>query len=132
VDGETTARVLVVDDDADVRGVICEALLFEGYHVVSARSGAVALELIGALEEAQPDVILLDMQMPAMDGPEFVRRYRRTPGPHAALLALTGADDPVRYVEDVRADGFLVKPFDVGTLVELVERSVGRRSRLAS
>jgi CheY-like chemotaxis protein len=120
-----------VDDDAGVRGVVCEALLFAGYHVLSARHGAAALDAIGAGAEARPDVILLDVRMPVMDGPEFVRRYRRTPGPHAALLVLTGADDPVRHVEDLRADGFLAKPFDLGTLVELVERSVGRRSRLA-
>jgi CheY-like chemotaxis protein len=125
------ARVLVVDDDASVRGVICSALMLEGYDVVAAGHGAAALEVIGSQPEDRPDVILLDVRMPVLDGPEFVRRYRETPGPHAALLLLTAADDPAGYTEALRADGFLAKPFDVGLLLEIVERSVGPRTGVA-
>jgi CheY-like chemotaxis protein len=125
------ARVLVVDDDASVRGVICSALMLEGYDVVAAGHGAAALEVIGSQPEDRPDVILLDVRMPVMDGPEFVRRYRQTPGPHAAVLLLTAADDPAGHTEALRADGFLAKPFDVGLLLEVVERSVGPRTAVA-
>jgi CheY-like chemotaxis protein len=119
--------VLVVDDDAGVRDLVCDILEAEGYAVAWAHDGAAALEAIARSPEARPDVILLDLHMPLMDGAEFARRYRQTPGPHAAVLLLTVDDGALADAAELGINGRLAKPFDVWVLIEAVGRSVGRR-----
>ena len=88
----------------------------EGYDVLTALQGAAALERIARW---RPDLILLDMMMPIMDGPEFVRAYRATPGPHVPIVAVTG----VPYVAiELGVDFVLRKPVDVDELLQVVER----------
>jgi len=74
-------RVLVVDDTDHIRELLHDILTFNGYLVTLAHHGAHGLRLIAS---ARPCVILLDLQMPVMDGQEFVRAYRQTP-PSARL-----------------------------------------------
>jgi CheY-like chemotaxis protein len=119
--------VLVVDDDAGVCDVVCDILESEGYAVASARDGAAALEVIALRPEDRPDVILLDLHMPVLDGAEFARRYRQTPGPHAAVILLTVDDGASATAKELRVDELLTKPFDVCALIEAVGRSVGPR-----
>jgi CheY-like chemotaxis protein len=119
--------VLVVDDDAGVRDVVCDILESEGYAVARASDGAVALASIALRPEERPDVILLDLHMPVMDGAEFVRRYRQTPGPHAAVILLTVDDGASATAKELRVDGLVTKPFDVRALIEAVGRSAGPR-----
>ena len=69
--------ILVIDDDTAICEALADALDEEGYEVLGARSAARALELI---EQAQPDLILLDVRMPGMDGPAFIRCYQDRPG----------------------------------------------------
>ena len=85
-----SVRILVIDDDESIRDFTHTALADAGYDVVEAADGAVALDLLGT---SRPDVILLDMLMPLMDGWEFARRYHETPGPHAPLIVVTAARD---------------------------------------
>lgn len=113
------ARVLVVDDDEGIREFVTLALSDEGYEVMTAPHGAAALSIIG---ESQPDVILLDMRMPTMDGLEFSQIYRQTPGPHAPIIVLTAARDVPGRAAQVESDGCLGKPFDVDDLLSLVGR----------
>jgi two-component system, OmpR family, response regulator MtrA len=110
-------RVLVVDDDAAIRQVIVFALSDEGFEVDQAKDGLTALE---AIDRRHPDLILLDMRMPGMDGWEFVKRYRERPHPQAPIIVLTAAQDAAQRGADVNAAGYVSKPFDLDTLLEKV------------
>ncbi len=115
-------KVLVVDDDQGIRELVATALSEEGYEVSGAADGAEALDRIA---ETQPDLILLDMRMPVMDGWEFARRYRSVPAPHAPIVIVTAALDVAKDAKEIGADGFLAKPFQLDELVALVERHAG-------
>ena len=84
----TNDRILVVDDDESIRQIVRLCLSDEGYSVSEAPNGRVALE---GLHESRPSLILLDLRMPVMDGWEFARQYRQTPGPHAPIVAFVAA-----------------------------------------
>ncbi len=112
-------RVLVVDDDHDIRTLLADILLEEGWDVVTAPDGQTALE---RAQERRPDLIVLDYQMPYLDGPRFVAAYRQLPGPHAPIVLVTGAGDVVESAEEIGAQGFLKKPFDLEELIEMVQR----------
>ena len=73
-------RVLIVDDEPDIRATVSAMLEIEGYDVSEAANGADALQVF---EERAPDVILLDMRMPVMDGWQFAEAHRPYPGPHS-------------------------------------------------
>ncbi|MBI3964967.1 MAG: response regulator [Chloroflexi bacterium] len=114
-----TARVLVVDDDESIRAVTELALVSEGYEVRTAPHGAAALRVVA---NEQPDVILLDMRMPVMDGWEFARVYRETPGPHAPIITVTAASDARAWAAEIGAAGVLAKPFDIQDLITVVDQ----------
>ncbi len=116
-------RVLVVDDDPAIRQVIVFALSDEGFEVNEARDGRAALE---AVDRQHPDIILLDMRMPGMDGWEFVKRYRERGQPQAPIIVLTAAQDVAQRGADVNAAGYLSKPFDLDTLLEKVAALAGK------
>jgi two-component system, chemotaxis family, chemotaxis protein CheY len=111
-------RVLVVDDDESIRDLVEMALSAEGHQVITAPHGAAALEVIAL---APPDVILLDMKMPVMDGWAFARAYRAVPGWHAPIVVVTAAQDAASRAAEVAADGHLSKPFDLDALYRVVE-----------
>jgi CheY-like chemotaxis protein len=113
------ASILVVEDDQEIRDFLALVLEGEGYAVRTAPNGAVALELIG---EAPPQLILLDMRMPVMDGWAFARAYRGRPGPHAPILVMTAARDAAERAQEIEADGYVAKPFDLDHLLSLVRR----------
>lgn len=110
-------RVLVVDDDAAIRDLVEIVLAGGGYEVRTAEDGAAALELV---REVRPDLILLDMRMPVMDGWTFARRYRQQPDSSAPIIVLTAARDAAARSEEIVADGYLAKPFNVTELLALV------------
>ncbi len=122
-------RVLVIDDDDSIRTLVCEALLSEGYVAVGACNGAEALDLLFQAWEAQPDVILLDMRMPTLDGWKFVEAYRVLPVRQAPIVVMTAARRAEDSAAQVQADGVLAKPFDLGDLLERVYQA--RRLRAA-
>jgi len=116
-------RVMVVDDDDFVRFFVEEALTDRGYEVIEARNGAVALSLLGSV---QPDLILLDMRMPVMDGWQFAATYRVShPGPHAPIVVVTAAADAATYAAQIQAQAHLSKPFAVDDLFDCVAHHVG-------
>ncbi|HYI46103.1 MAG TPA: response regulator [Actinomycetota bacterium] len=81
-------RVLVVDDEPDVRFILCHILEKAGYEVVVAINGAAALE---SVKEAHPDLVITDLMMPVMDGNELIQRLRSDPDTAAIpIMSLTG------------------------------------------
>ena len=111
------ARVLVVDDDKAVRESLRRSLQFNGYDVVLAGDGAEALAVIAG---SDPDVVVMDVMMPRLDGLEATRALR-TAGNDVPILVLTARDAVGDRVEglDAGADDYLTKPF---ALAELLAR----------
>jgi CheY-like chemotaxis protein len=116
---QRTATVLVVDDDPDIRLLIEDLLAFEGYRILTAENGADALHVV---EGIRPDVILLDINMPVMDGRAFVRAYRATAPPHAPIVCMTAAHNAMRVCNEIHADAILGKPFEVPDLMNCIAR----------
>jgi CheY-like chemotaxis protein len=112
-------RVLVVDDDAGIRDLLELALADAGYAVTLAADGAAALAMVDAVA---PDVILLDMRMPVLDGWAFAEAYRRRPGRRAPIVAMTAARDAPGGAAQIAATGYLAKPFDLAELLACVAR----------
>ncbi|MEX5708881.1 response regulator transcription factor [Parafrankia sp. FMc6] len=122
-------RVLVVDDDAAVRESLERSLRFEGYEVRTAPDGVAALEVVA---RDQPDIVVLDVMMPRMDGLETCRRLRAR-GDDVPVLMLTARDGLADRVSglDVGADDYLVKPFALEELFARL-RALIRRSTLVT
>jgi two-component system, OmpR family, response regulator len=116
-------RVLVVDDDESIRQFIEMALADDGFDVALAEDGESAL---AAAAHFRPDVILLDMRMPGVDGWRFAEAYRAEPGPHAPILVLTAARDAAESAAEIRADAYLAKPFELAELLRLLNALIGR------
>lgn len=114
-------RVLVVDDDAGVRGAMSLVLEFEGFRVDTAANGAEALD---KARVGHPDAIVLDMQMPVLDGRGFISAWQAEPPEHRApVLAMSAAEGSA----DADAPGvhaFLPKPFDPDTLLGKLARLI--------
>ncbi|MFC0634260.1 response regulator [Brevundimonas balnearis] len=102
---------LIVDDSRIIRKVARRIVEGLGFEVDEAADGAEALSFCAA---ASPDVILLDWNMPVMDGLTFVRRLRDLPGPMPKVLFCTIETDPSRIAEalEAGADDYVMKPFD--------------------
>ncbi len=123
---ESRARVLVVEDEPAIRMFLVDALQDEGYEVMPAANGMQALELLAA-EQWRPDVILLDMLMPAMDGAAFAEAYRRSPEPHAPIVVVTAFRSQEARATAAGADDVLIKPVELDDLLKQVARHVRAR-----
>jgi two-component system OmpR family response regulator len=116
-------RLLVVDDEATVRELLAATLRFAGFRVTSA---ATAGEAIASAGEDPPDLVLLDVMLPDMDGFEVVRRLRETRTP---VMFLTARDRPADKVAGLSlgADDYVTKPFDLEELIARI-RAILRRT----
>ncbi|MBV1862150.1 MAG: response regulator [Nannocystaceae bacterium] len=124
-------RILVVDDEVQIRRVIRKVLSAEGYDVLEANGGNEALE---TLAHTDVDTVLLDMRMPDMTGIEVCKRMRST-GRHAhtPVVFLSGASERSvrREAREAGADDFLAKPFDEGELRARIRNSVAHNRHSA-
>jgi CheY-like chemotaxis protein len=117
--------VLVVDDDADLRELLVVLLSAEDLDVATAGNGQ---EALAAMATRRPDLIVLDMKMPVMDGWELCRRLDATQDDRPPILVMTAAYDPAARAAEVHADGSIGKPFENEEVRALVRRIVKRRS----
>ncbi len=119
-------RVLVVDDERNIRDLVGVALRFHGFEVVSASRGYEALELA---RSGAPDLLVLDVMLPDLDGFELCRRLRAQ-GDDVPVIFLTARDAPADTVHGLTlgGDDYVTKPFLVEALVARA-RAVLRRSR---
>jgi DNA-binding response OmpR family regulator len=111
-------RVLVVEDDEDLRSLIGIALTDAGYATVQAADGAAAL---AACRVSDPDVVLLDLNMPRLGGQAFAEAYRRGTG-QAKIIVISGAGRGGEISARIQASLYLSKPFDLERLVGAVKR----------
>ena len=123
----SVGRVLVVDDEDDIRELCRVNLEFEGFEVVDAPSGSRALEVAAS---QHPDVIFLDLMMPEMDGWEVLRRLKENDAtadiPVVLLTARTGEDDQMRGWQEGILE-YVSKPFNPLSLVEWAKRAMEPR-----
>jgi signal transduction histidine kinase/ActR/RegA family two-component response regulator len=127
VRGSDPARVacdiLIVEDDEDVLDGVAHILRAEGYRVTCASDGRQALAW---LEHEQPAMMLLDLGMPVMNGPELLRELRASGSPLAFPVVLLSADDQLpRKAEELGVRDYMEKPLQIDTLLELVARHAG-------
>ena len=114
------ADVLVVDDDANVRAFIAFALAAEGVPYRTAEHGEAALAQVA---ERRPSVILLDRDMPVMDGVRFCHALDATLGrARIAVVAMTASGQVTQFQAACRADDTLPKPFDLDELYAVIDR----------
>jgi CheY-like chemotaxis protein len=117
--------VLVVDDDPYIRDVVAQLLEGEGYRIEEATNGAEALGVVNDADR-RPNVILLDLMMPVMDGWEFARRLQEhVPPLNIPIVVLSAARLPSDRLTVLGAQAVLAKPFDVDELLEQVARVLG-------
>jgi two-component system response regulator MprA len=105
-------RLLIIDDEPQLRATVCEALVLEGYEVMEASNGAEALTMLAG---SQPDAIVLDLSMPVMDGWEF-RRAQLASYPKIPVIVLSALDPTNERLGELHADVVIAKPFDLDTL----------------
>lgn len=120
-----TRRLVLVEDEDDIREIATLALEMHGFEVVAADGGRAGVQ---AVREARPDAVLLDVMMPEQDGPTTLAALRADPALAATPVLFLTAKTQAREVEqllELGAAGVLRKPFDPLRLGELVERALG-------
>jgi DNA-binding NtrC family response regulator len=122
---EQEARILIVDDEKDLCDILFRMLKKNGFRPIVAHDGAKALEMI---QLGMPEIVLLDVMMPGMDGMEVLRRSKKL-SPRLPVMMFTaygGIDGAVQAIKE-GADDYLSKPVDHGELVDKLRRALGNR-----
>jgi DNA-binding response OmpR family regulator len=123
---KSTGRILIADDDADIRGIVALRLERAGYETIQASSGDEALRLV---QESPPALCILDVMMPKVNGFEVLRELRGDPstqGMPVLMLTASVQDKDVARGFEVGADDYLRKPFSNAELLERVSHLLNR------
>jgi DNA-binding response OmpR family regulator len=113
------ARVLVVEDDTSTRETVMSALGEVGITCLGVPDGTAAL---AECQRRDPELIVLDLALPGLDGARFADAYRRIPGSRARIVVVSGTERATETAARIRADAFFSKPFKLEALVSLTER----------
>lgn len=127
-DSNLNSSILVVDDEDAIRETVADILESEGYRVVTAQNGAVAIRTIEQLREREPSLpllMLLDMRMPVLDGWGVARELHQR-GFRVPIIVMTAARDARRWADEIGADAYLAKPFEMDDLLNAVARIAGQ------
>jgi len=120
-------RILIMEDDDDTQGMVRFLLEYKGYDVVVAKDGKHGLEIA---HQEKPDLILLDLAMPEMDGWSVAHKLKEDPAtteiPVIAVTAYTMSSDR-RKALNAGCDGFISKPMNVPEFIAEVEKFLGKR-----
>jgi CheY-like chemotaxis protein len=119
-------QILLIDDDTSLLITLSDFLIHDGYDVMTANSGEQGLKV---LEDLTPDLIILDMSMPGMDGVGFLREASDSSGkPRYPVMVLTARANMAESFAEVEVDGFVAKPCDPQVLLAEVARIIFQRS----
>lgn len=115
-------QIVVVEDDASLRRVMRVVLVAHGFEVIAAATGTAALGLV----RAHPDVVVVDLGLPDIDGTELIAKFRAATS--ARVLAVSAGDAHLagRVATSAGADGFLAKPFGTDELVGILQALVAK------
>ena len=117
-------KILIVDDEENIRGLLQEVLQAVGYQTFEATSGAQAIHLF---EAESPDLVILDISMPGLSGFQVLRRLRLTS--EIPVIMLSARIDPIDKVESLQlgADDYITKPFEIEEMTARIEAVLRRR-----
>ncbi|MEG1849178.1 MAG: response regulator transcription factor, partial [Oscillospiraceae bacterium] len=121
--------VLVVEDESAIRNFISTILVADGYRVIHADSGRQAESLI---RTSHPDVILLDLGLPDMDGMEILRSVRQTANTPVIIVSARGHEKEKVTALDLGADDYIVKPFGPEELLARIRAAIRHSTKLSS
>ncbi len=114
-------KVMIADDDAGIVQLLSIMLKYEGYEVCSTLNGATLLDI----EKELPDLILLDICMPGVDGRDVCRSLKQKElTKNIPIVMISASDDVERSVMDAGANDFLAKPFDMQELLKKIEKNL--------
>lgn len=116
--------ILVIEDDIYMLDAIRTILEDENYKIFTAENGKAALEILKT--NPHPDLILLDMVMPEMNGWDFAAAYKEIYKKRAPIVVITGAADVAQRAQDVGAEAWLAKPYEIQDIIQMVGRFSGR------
>jgi DNA-binding NtrC family response regulator len=111
--------VLVVDDDPLILQTVSEVLTEEGYRVEQAKS---ALEAMRTVARTHPQLVLLDIRMPGLDGSQFARELMEH-DTSVKIVVMTAASQAKHWADQIGACGYIEKPFELDDLVKTVEKA---------
>lgn len=119
---QTQKKILIVDDQNGIRILLMELFGNEGYQMYQAANGKAALEVV---EKDNPDLVLLDMKIPGMDGLEILKHIKST-HPHIKVIMMTayGELDIIKQAKDLGAISHFTKPFDIDEMRNVVDQNL--------
>lgn len=112
--------ILIVEDEKDILTSLRDFLLTENYNVLTAENGLVALNILK--DAGAPNLILLDMKMPVMDGWTFAAEFEKAYDKTSPIVVLTAAANAKERASDINASGWIEKPFDLDVLLEKIKK----------
>jgi CheY-like chemotaxis protein len=121
---ELSIKILIVDDDPGIRMLLSKFLQREGYETVMAENGLEGVELA---KKQQPDIIIMDVVMPQMDGltaARLIKFYKPLSEVPILFLTAKDANKEIELAQEVRAEVYITKPFDVRQVIQVVKETV--------
>lgn len=117
----TEKEILIVEDDVGILSAL-KMILEDKYYIKTAVNGRQALDIIQ--KEGMPKLILLDMRMPVMDGWEFAHEFHQLYGHRSPIVVMTAAADASKRANDIQAEGWMGKPFDLENLNTVIAKYI--------